>query len=75
MAKAPAPDPITVLIDASQQRFLAGERELKLGHLEQARAEFDRAVEVLLESTYGARTEPGLREHFDRLVDRIERTR
>ena len=33
----PPPDPITVLIDASQQRFLAGERELKLGHLEQAR--------------------------------------
>ena len=49
-------DPITVLIDASQQHFLAGERELKLGHLERARTEFDRAVEVLLESPYGART-------------------
>jgi membrane-bound lytic murein transglycosylase D len=73
-AKAPAPapaDPITKLIDASQQRFLAGERELKMGHLDQARVEFDRAVELLLESPYGARTEPRLREHFDRLVDRI----
>jgi len=67
----PPPDPITKLIDASQQRFLAGERELKMGHLEQARIEFDRAVEMLLESPYGARTEPRLREHFDRLVDRI----
>ncbi len=69
--KAPAPDPITVLIDASQQHFLAGERELKLGHLEQARTEFDRAVELLLESPYGARSDARLREHFDRLVDRI----
>ncbi len=69
--QAPAPDPITVLIDASQQRFLAGERELKLGHLEQARGEFDRAIELLLESPYGARTDARLREHFDRLVDRI----
>ncbi len=75
-AQAPAPqpppsDPITVLIEASQQRFLAGERELRLGHLEKAREEFDRAVEMLLESPYGARTDARLREHFDRLVDRI----
>jgi len=70
-APKPAPDPVSTLIEASQRHFVAGERELKLGHLERARAEFDRAVEVLLESPYGARTEPRLREHFDRLVDRI----
>ncbi len=67
----PPPDPITVLIDASQQHFLAGERELRLGHLDRARVEFDRAVEMLLESPYGARSDARLREHFDRLVDRI----
>jgi membrane-bound lytic murein transglycosylase D len=32
---------------------------------------FDLAIEMLLESPYGARTEPRLRQHFDRLVDRI----
>ncbi|HXW08517.1 MAG TPA: LysM peptidoglycan-binding domain-containing protein [Vicinamibacterales bacterium] len=68
---APPSDPITVLIERSQNHFLAGERELHMGHLERARTEFDRAVDVLLESPYGARTEPRLREHFDRLVDRI----
>jgi membrane-bound lytic murein transglycosylase D len=69
---APAPpDPITTLIATSQAHFEAGERELKLGHLDRARFEFDRAVDVLLESTYGARTDARLREHFDRLVDRI----
>jgi membrane-bound lytic murein transglycosylase D len=67
----PPPDPVATLIATSQQHFLSGERELKLGHLERARAEFDRAIELLLESPYGARTEPRLREHFDRLVDRI----
>jgi membrane-bound lytic murein transglycosylase D len=70
-AQTPAPDPITKLIDASQEHFVAGEREFRLGHLDKARVEFDRAVELLLESPYGARTEPRLREHFDRLVDRI----
>ena len=44
---------------------------MKLGHLDLARIEFDRAVDVLLESPYGARTDARLREHFDRLVDRI----
>lgn len=67
----PPHDPIATLIQTSQSYFEAGERELRVGHLEQARVEFDRAVNVLLESPYGARTDARLREHFDRLVDRI----
>jgi membrane-bound lytic murein transglycosylase D len=67
----PPPDPIVKLIETSQTHFETGERELKVGHLERARAEFDRAVDVMLESPYGARTDARMREHFDRLVDRI----
>jgi peptidoglycan lytic transglycosylase D len=70
-APAPPVDPIASLIQKSQARFEAGERELKMGHLESARLEFDGAVDLLLESPYGARTDGRLREHFDRLVDRI----
>ena len=69
---APPPeDPITTLVATSQRHFSAGEQELELGHLEQAKAEFNLAIEVLLQSPYGARSEPRIREHFDRLVDRI----
>ncbi len=71
---APAPvvkDPIEILIDKSQQRFEDGERELKAGHLDRARSAFDASLGVLLDSPYGARTEPRLRAQFDRLVDRI----
>ena len=67
----PPPDPIATLIASSQSHFESGERELRVGHLESAKAEFDRAVDILLESPYGARTDARLREHFDRLVDRI----
>ena len=67
----PAPDPVEGLIAGSQGYFDNGQRELGLGHLEQARVEFDRALDVLLESPYGARIEPRVREHFERLVDRI----
>ena len=67
----PPPDPITTLIATSRSHFEAGERELKVGHLDRARQEFDRAVDLMLESPYGARTDARMREHFDRLVDRI----
>jgi membrane-bound lytic murein transglycosylase D len=67
----PSVDPVAKLIEVSQAHFQAGEREFHVGHLERARTEFDRAVDVLLESPYGARTDGRLREHFDRLVDRI----
>jgi membrane-bound lytic murein transglycosylase D len=70
-AQAPPSDPITALITTSQQHFETGERELRLGHLDRARTEFDKALDVLLESPYGARTESRLRAQFDRLVDRI----
>src|SRR5688572_11739524 len=68
---APARDPVTVLIATSDAHFEAGRKELALGHLERAKAEFDRALDALLESPEGARSNPRLREHFDRLVDRI----
>src|SRR5262245_15818119 len=67
----PPPDPITTLIKTAREHFETGERELKVGHLESARAEFDRALDVLLESPYGARTDSRLRLEFDRMVDQI----
>ena len=66
-----APDPVAVLIADSDRHFEAGRKELAQGHLERARAEFDSALDTLLESPDGARGNPRLREHFDRLVDRI----
>lgn len=81
-APAPAPqpipqtpptptDPVSALIAESEQQFAAGRRALEAGHLAQARIAFDRSVEMLLESPYGARSDLRLRQHFDRLVDRI----
>jgi peptidoglycan lytic transglycosylase D len=67
----PITDPVVILIAESQRHFTEGEQELAVGHLEQARKAFDLAVDVLLQSPYGARSEPRIREHFDRIVERI----
>ena len=68
---APAPDPVAILILNSDAHFEAGQKELAVGHLERAKTEFNRALDALLESPGGARADARLREHFDRLVDRI----
>ncbi len=70
-AAAPQPDPVAALIATSQHHFETGQQELQLGHLDRAKAEFNAALDVLLESQYGGRSDPRLRDHFDRLVDRI----
>ncbi len=73
-AKASTPnpsDPVAALIATSERHVQSGERELALGHMDKARIEFDRAVNVLLESPYGTRSDARLRDHFERLVDRI----
>lgn len=67
----PTPDPTAVLIATSDRHFETGRKELSLGHLESAKVEFNRALDTLLESPGGARGTARLREHFDRLVDRI----
>ncbi len=68
---APADDQVQSLIASSDQHFKSGQKELEQGHFEAAKEEFNRAVDVLLESPLGGRTEPRIREYFDRLVDRI----
>jgi membrane-bound lytic murein transglycosylase D len=68
----PAPvDPTAALVAEADRLFALGERELSLGHLEQARTAFDKSLDVLLDAPDGARVDPKLRAHFDRLVVRI----
>jgi membrane-bound lytic murein transglycosylase D len=67
----PAEDPVLAWLARSDRHFETGQQELALGHLERARHEFDRALDVLLESPEGARADLRVREHFERLVDRI----
>ncbi len=70
-APAPALDPVAALLAQSARHFATGESELKVGHLERARLEFDRSIDILLESPYGARNDERIRSQFDRYVDRI----
>jgi len=65
------PDPVPAVLSTSNAHFADGRRALEAGHLDAARMQFDRALDVLMESPSGARLEPRLREQFDRLVESI----
>ena len=70
-ATVAAVDPIDALIAESTKHFETGRREIQNGHLEAARSEFNRALEPVMQWTSGPRANVRLREHFDRLVERI----
>ena len=67
----PPTDPVAVLLATSSRHFQSGEQELSLGHLTSARLEFDRALEVILEAPLGLRADARVKDHYDRLLDRI----
>ena len=67
----PAVDPIDALIAESNRHFEAGQREVQAGHLEAARLEFNRALELVMQWSAGPGADPRLRDHFDRLVERV----
>ena len=67
----PQSDPVADLIALSDQHFENGRKELEAGHLETAKTAFNRSLEILLEWPGGARSEPRIREQYDRLVERI----
>jgi len=51
--------------------FQAGEQNYRAGHLEKARREFDRALDLLLSSELDLHSDPRLDQVFDRIVGAI----
>jgi len=62
---------VGALIAKAEHEFSIGESELKLGHLASSREHFDAAVEALMTTPGGARSDARLSAEFDRLLDRI----
>ena len=66
-----AVDPVRELLASSDRLFEDGRRQLSLGHLAQAKSAFNAALELLLASPDDTRADARVRQHLDRLVDRI----
>src|SRR5271166_4208848 len=69
---APAkPDAAELLIAQAEHQYAAGQANYKAGHLEAAKADFDRAFNTLLSSNLDLRNDERLEREFDKLVEAV----
>src|SRR5271157_2797573 len=67
----PKPDPAEALIAQAEKEYAAGQANYKAGHLEAAKADFDRAFNTLLSSNLDLRNDERLEREFDKLVEAV----
>lgn len=69
----PAPDPVPELIAAADKHLATGIELSSAGHTEQARDEFDQAIDSYLSYPGGATADPRLEEAYRRTVEAIHK--
>jgi membrane-bound lytic murein transglycosylase D len=77
-AAAPAPhmptreqQRVRLLIQQVEEAYARGEAEYHKGRLREAKQEFDRAVDLMLQSGIDIKSNDELQEEFDRIVDQV----
>ncbi len=71
-SQPPAADPVTALLADADSALRAGLAAADAGHLDRARAEFDRAVDLLLASPGGAFSDPRLADAYRRTLETVQ---
>ncbi|HJT00470.1 MAG TPA: LysM peptidoglycan-binding domain-containing protein [Terriglobales bacterium] len=73
--EAPPPvakaDPIDALVAQAEEQYQAGQANYSAGHLEAAKANFDRAFDILTQAPGGASSDERLQKEFDKIVDGV----
>src|SRR5580704_13594436 len=59
------------MIYQAEKAYANGEAAYRKGHLPEAKAEFDRAVDLMLTGGLDIKSEPRLQDEFDRIVDQV----
>jgi membrane-bound lytic murein transglycosylase D len=59
------------LIELVEKAYAAGDADYRKGRLPEAKAEFDRAVDLMLTSGLDIKSEPQLQDEFDHVIDQV----
>ena len=62
---------VRALIDQVERAYKRGEAAYQKGRLSEAKAEFDMAVDLMLQSKIDIKTTPQLQDEFDRVLDQV----
>jgi membrane-bound lytic murein transglycosylase D len=68
---APIPDPVTLLVDNAEKKYQEGLTQYHAGKQEQAKQNFDEALNSLLSSNLDVRSDARLQKEFDRIVQGV----
>lgn len=67
------PDPVETTMQQAEKEFQAGQANVTAGHLEAARDNFDKAVDVLMQGPVDIRADERLQRQFNKIVESVHR--
>ena len=70
-APQPVADPVPAILAAVEKEYKAGKDNYAAGHLEAAKQDFDRAMNLLLQSPVPVKSDDRLQNEFDRVVEGV----
>jgi len=62
---------VSILIQQVEQAYAQGEQDYRHGRLAEARAAFDRAIDLMLKSGVDIKSNSQLQDEFDRILDQV----
>ena len=66
-------DPVPAVIGEAEKAYQAGEADYQAGHLDAAKQDFNRAVDVLFESPVDIKSDDRLQQEFDKITSEISK--
>ncbi len=70
-ALAPVPDPVADVVDKAEKQYQAGLSDFHDGKRDEAKQNFDKALDALLTSKMDVRSDARLEKEFDRIVEGV----
>lgn len=66
-------DPVPTTIAEAEKAFASGQADYKAGHLDAAKQEFNRAVDILMQGPVAVKSDDRLQAEFDKITDEISK--
>lgn len=67
------PDPIPGIIAEAEKAYSAGQEDYKAGHLDAAKQDFNRAVDILMQGPVDIKSDDRLQQEFDKITEEINK--
>ena len=67
------PDPVPGIIADAEKAYAAGQEDYKAGHLDAAKQDFNRAVDILMQGPVEIKADDRLQQEFDKITEEINK--